>query len=335
MKRVHIFSLKDVEQPVRSTTQADAGSTTQAASGSASVRQPSQLAPKKKVRGPTMKKAIWNLKSHEKVVVTFNELAQPIGDEANELTKFLGTLVRMSQHIGINYKELRKVPDIKKEDLWSIVKVEAENKKRNRSKSDEPHITGSKSFARLCDETQKNDGVPPSRGGMYCLTRTYKDGSIVNAKAAKVVAEVKGIREDFMPLVSAVKEHIPGLNFSTIICRANTNMEGDDACNVPNSSLAHNPKNPRSTGASHHLNNSTSNATSAHSKNSRSNATRPHPKNPTSGTSSHPKNHTSGPRPRNPTSGNEDGLERRSSIRLELNLQTERNPEKKLDRGSD
>ncbi|GJX83326.1 potassium transporter 11 [Tanacetum coccineum] len=28
-------------------------------------------------------------------------------------------------------------------------------------------------------------------------------------------------------------------------------------------------------------------------------------------------------------------LERRSSIRLELNLQTERNPEKKLDRGSD
>ncbi|GKA90697.1 hypothetical protein Tco_0812567, partial [Tanacetum coccineum] len=30
--------------------------------------------------------------------------------------------------------------------------VEAENKKRNRSKSDEPHIKGSKSFARLCDE---------------------------------------------------------------------------------------------------------------------------------------------------------------------------------------
>ncbi|GKD95888.1 hypothetical protein Tco_1379785, partial [Tanacetum coccineum] len=174
-------------------------------------------------------------------------------------------------------------------------------------------------------------------------------------------AEVKGIREDFMPLVSAVKEHIPGLNFSTIICRANTNMEGDDACNVPNSSLAHNPKNPRSTGASHHLNNSTSNATSAHSKNSRSNATRPHPKNPTSGTSSHPKNHTSGPRPRNPTSDSFGSsywkienpgrlidvldylhktysiykLERRSSIRLELNLQTERNPEKKLDRGSD
>ncbi|GJY98959.1 hypothetical protein Tco_0516389 [Tanacetum coccineum] len=33
--------------------------------------------------------------------------------------------------------------------------------------------------------------------------------------------------------------------------------------------------------------------------------------------------------------GWEEELERRSSIRLELNLQTERNPEKKLDRGSD
>nr|GFC43230.1 hypothetical protein [Tanacetum cinerariifolium] len=162
-----------------------------------------------------------------------------IGDEANKLTKFLGTLVRMSQHIGIQYKEWRKVPDVKKEDLWSIVKVEAKNKKRNRSKSDEPHITGSKSFARLCDEeTQKNDGVPPSREGMYYLTRTYKDGRIVNAKAAKVVkrrvqdpqvpvlkAEVKGIREDLMRLVATVKEHIPGLNLSTIISRANTNME--------------------------------------------------------------------------------------------------------------
>ncbi|GJS98091.1 cytochrome c biogenesis protein CCS1, chloroplastic [Tanacetum coccineum] len=430
MKRIRIFSSKDVEQPVGSITQTAAGSTTQAASRSASVGQASQQAPKKKVRGPTKKKATWNLKSHEKVVVTFNELAQPIGDEANELTKFLGTLVRMSQHIGIEYEEWRKVPEIKKEDLWSIVKekfifepsetteikdwimtdmstkwktwkhelkkssydssltvdeivalqtddrvdigqfrtlvtswftekkqVEAENKKRNRSKSDEPHITGSKSFARLCDEeTQKNDGVPPSRGGMYCLTRTYQDGRVVNAKAGKVVeaiktmgesgtaqetrtdgspfwidddlakvkgperggnircvgkfpaakkrrvqdpqvpllkAEVKGLRKDFMSLVAAVKEHIPGLNLSTLISRANTNMEGDDACNVPDNGLAHNPKNPRSAGASHHPKNSTSTATSAHPKNSRSTATSPHPKNPTSGT--RPKNPTSGP----------------------------------------
>ncbi|GKF78892.1 hypothetical protein Tco_0234460 [Tanacetum coccineum] len=94
-------------------------------------------------------------------------------------------------------------------------------------------------------------------------------------------AEVKGLRKDFMSLVAAVKEHIPELNLSTLISRANTNMESDDACNVPDNSLAHNPKNPRSAGASHHPKNSTSTATSAH------------PKNPTSGT--RPKNPTSGP----------------------------------------
>ncbi|PWA88471.1 Transposase, Ptta/En/Spm [Artemisia annua] len=68
------------------------------------------------------------------------------------------------------------------------MEVEAENKKINRSKSDEPHVTGSKSFACISDEeTQKNHGVRPSLGGMYCLTRTREDGSIVNATAAQVV----------------------------------------------------------------------------------------------------------------------------------------------------
>nr|GFA28924.1 hypothetical protein [Tanacetum cinerariifolium] len=55
------------------------------------------------LQGPTKKKEIWNLASDEKVLVTFNELCQPIGDEGNELPNFLGTLVRMPQHIGIHY----------------------------------------------------------------------------------------------------------------------------------------------------------------------------------------------------------------------------------------
>ncbi|PWA64600.1 hypothetical protein CTI12_AA338690 [Artemisia annua] len=45
----------------------------------------------------------------------------------------------------------------------------------------------SKSFARISDEETQNHGVRPSRGGMYCLTRTREDGSIVNATAAQVV----------------------------------------------------------------------------------------------------------------------------------------------------
>ncbi|GJV60613.1 transposase, Ptta/En/Spm, partial [Tanacetum coccineum] len=72
--------------------------------------------------------------------------------------------------------------------------VESERKKINRLKSIEPHVTGTKSFARVKDEeTKKNKGVSPSRGGMYCITRTRKDGSIVNAVAAQVVADIKAI----------------------------------------------------------------------------------------------------------------------------------------------
>ncbi|GJX50276.1 hypothetical protein Tco_0277121 [Tanacetum coccineum] len=80
------------------------------------------LGAKKRVRSPTKKKKIWNLASDEKVLVTFNKLCQPIGDEGNELTNFLGTLVRMPQHIGIHYPEWRKVPKEKKDDVWSIIK---------------------------------------------------------------------------------------------------------------------------------------------------------------------------------------------------------------------
>ena len=85
------------------------------------------LGSKKRARGPTKKKEIWNLASDEQILVTFNKLCQPIGDEGNELTNFLGTLVRMPQHIGIHYPEWRKVPKEKKEDLWSIVKVNCFN----------------------------------------------------------------------------------------------------------------------------------------------------------------------------------------------------------------
>lgn len=85
------------------------------------------LGSKKRARGPTKKKEIWDLASDEQILVTFNELCQPIGDEGNELKNFLGTLVRMPQHIGIHYPEWRKVPKEKKEDLWSIIKVHCFN----------------------------------------------------------------------------------------------------------------------------------------------------------------------------------------------------------------
>lgn len=58
-----------------------------------------------------------------KIVVTFNKFGKPVGEEGNELTQFLGTLVRMADHVGIQYDDWRKVPIQKKEDMYSIVKV--------------------------------------------------------------------------------------------------------------------------------------------------------------------------------------------------------------------
>ncbi|XP_021978857.1 uncharacterized protein LOC110874641 [Helianthus annuus] len=61
----------------------------------------------------------------------------------------------------------------------------------------EPHVTGTKSFARLAHEVAtKNDGVYPTRGEMYITTRTRKDGSFVDDKATNVVASLKAIASD-------------------------------------------------------------------------------------------------------------------------------------------
>ncbi|KAK1415308.1 hypothetical protein QVD17_31087 [Tagetes erecta] len=71
------------------------------------------------------------------------------------------------------------------------------SKRLSRSKMKEPHVTGTKSFARLAHEVAtKNNGVYPTRGEMYITTRTHKDGSIVDDKAADVVASLKSIASD-------------------------------------------------------------------------------------------------------------------------------------------
>nr|GEX11902.1 transposase, Ptta/En/Spm [Tanacetum cinerariifolium] len=163
-KRICIVSAKEVVQLAESTNHdQNISSDASDEASDPSIDKSIPQGGKKRVRSPTKKKEIWNLASDEKVLVTFNELCQPIGDEGNELTNFLGTLVRMPQHIRIHYPEWKKVPKEKKDDLWSIVK------------------------------TKKNKGVSPSQGGMYCITRTQKDGSIVNVVAAQVVANLKAI----------------------------------------------------------------------------------------------------------------------------------------------
>ncbi|KAJ0479892.1 putative transposase, Ptta/En/Spm, plant [Helianthus annuus] len=62
-------------------------------------------------------------------------------------------------------------------------------------KMKEPHVSGTKSFARLAHEmATKNNGIHPTRGEMYIKTRTRKDGSIVDDNATQ--ASLKKITND-------------------------------------------------------------------------------------------------------------------------------------------
>ncbi|KAL4278680.1 hypothetical protein GQ457_03G036490 [Hibiscus cannabinus] len=62
----------------------------------------------------------------------------------------------------------------------------------NRSKLEEPHCTGTRSFPRIVEDlTKESDGVPPTRADVYVKSRTRKDGSIVNSKAAVIVERIQ------------------------------------------------------------------------------------------------------------------------------------------------
>ncbi|KAD4585681.1 hypothetical protein E3N88_23282 [Mikania micrantha] len=76
----------------------------------------------KKVRGYTTKAETWKMDRTQRIVVKFNKFGKPVGDEANELAQFLGTLVRMSDHVSIEYPDWRKVPIQNKEGMYSLVK---------------------------------------------------------------------------------------------------------------------------------------------------------------------------------------------------------------------
>ncbi|KAJ0874201.1 hypothetical protein HanPSC8_Chr11g0461341 [Helianthus annuus] len=44
----------------------------------------------------------------ERIAVTFNYFGQPVGEEGKELVQYLGTLVRMADHVSIEYSDWRK-----------------------------------------------------------------------------------------------------------------------------------------------------------------------------------------------------------------------------------
>ncbi|XP_076900951.1 uncharacterized protein LOC143555251 isoform X2 [Bidens hawaiensis] len=76
----------------------------------------------KNVRGYTQKAETWKMDSTQRIVVSFNKFGISIRDEGNELVQFLGTLVRMPDHVSMEHSDWRKVPIRNKEDMYSLVK---------------------------------------------------------------------------------------------------------------------------------------------------------------------------------------------------------------------
>ncbi|GKD47930.1 hypothetical protein Tco_1276906, partial [Tanacetum coccineum] len=65
------------------------------------------IGPPKKVRGHTQKNELWNMNKN-KIVVKFNKYGKPMGVEGNELTQFLGSVVRIAGNVRLHCEDWRK-----------------------------------------------------------------------------------------------------------------------------------------------------------------------------------------------------------------------------------
>ena len=82
---------------------------------------------KKRVRGPTLCRLLWDLSDGELIDVSINKFGQPIGPEAAKLSSFMGTIARNGYTAPLTYVSWRAVPDTAKEDMWQLVQVLPKN----------------------------------------------------------------------------------------------------------------------------------------------------------------------------------------------------------------
>ncbi|XP_015579210.2 uncharacterized protein LOC8263283 isoform X2 [Ricinus communis] len=221
----------------------------------------SALGKKRKVRGPTRCRLMWDLPEGERIFIPINMLGQPIGPEASKLASFLGTVARDGKMAPLNFLDWSAMPEANKEEMWQFVQTKFEmdpickswvlkslaskwrnwkaklkadhynphatdeerlkdcNKrvlpdqwaaliahwnseevqlrcaknKANRAKQKSAHAAGSKSFARIREEenAKRSNGKELTRGELYILTRTRKDGQPVDSTAAEMIAKLR------------------------------------------------------------------------------------------------------------------------------------------------
>ncbi|GMJ14409.1 hypothetical protein HRI_005110100 [Hibiscus trionum] len=114
-----------------------------------------------------------------------NELKSQIFDENQTVEQ----MVRNCKDSRVNKEQLKTLVE-----YWLSSKSmeQSATNRLNRSKLDEPHCTGTRSFPRIFEDmTAESSGIPPSRADVYVRTRTRKNGSIVNSAAAVVVERIQ------------------------------------------------------------------------------------------------------------------------------------------------
>ncbi|CAI0400830.1 unnamed protein product [Linum tenue] len=81
---------------------------------------------KRRVRGPSRCRFVWDMPDGSKMVVHLNDLGQPIGSEGRKLASFLGTLARDGTLAPLNYVKWAALPKANKENMWQLVQAKFE-----------------------------------------------------------------------------------------------------------------------------------------------------------------------------------------------------------------
>nr|XP_027190268.1 uncharacterized protein LOC113786581 isoform X3 [Cicer arietinum] len=142
----------------------------------------------KRARGPTKMLDVWEMEHGDLIIVNLDKYGRPIGEEGTTLTRFIGSVARRYQYAPINYKSWKVMPNDYKEEMLKLIEKISKINRQNRAKFEDVHCMGSKSLPKFIDEKiKKGKGVLPGRKEIYIDTRTRKDGTIVNEKAARLI----------------------------------------------------------------------------------------------------------------------------------------------------
>ncbi|MFQ6659931.1 hypothetical protein Gotur_028631 [Gossypium turneri] len=84
--------------------------------------QPTNLGGRRKTRGRTLLKDLYELNSIEHVKVARNSHGQPIGSKARLLARYLGIIARNFNLLPINYESWHHMPDSNKNQALDNIK---------------------------------------------------------------------------------------------------------------------------------------------------------------------------------------------------------------------